>query len=261
MKKALPCLLLLISLSLLLFGCGTDGTITYAYPVAGEYTAGDGEAEDVTELLIDWVYGAVTVKVSDVPSVRYSESGKDLPDDLQMRTMVRDGVLVIAFAKPGVHVTSKKYDKSLTVLVPKSFSASEIDLRVVSADLRMEGLNAENASIKTVSGEVTATDLNCDALDIDTVSGDVDLNGTVSLLTLGSVSGDVRLTGPLPDKVTAETVSGNFTVKTTAETGFSVTFETVSGRFHNGYGDGTTFGDGNKTVAFKSVSGDLNIEK
>lgn len=135
-------------------------------------------------------------------------------------------------------------DTRLEVRVPR---AAALDVDVVSADLRAEGLSGgREVSVDSVSGDVRLA-LETQRLKLSSVSGDVDMAGgavraileTVSgdlvarglggEIDLETVSGDARIEAGEVDRANLSTVSGTLEVDLSPRGGATIKGETMSG--------------------------------
>lgn len=123
---------------------------------------------------------------------------------------------------------------------------SELDGRVVSADLRAEG-RLRAAEVKSVSGDLQLRQIDGDTT-VKTVSGDVRIEAVAGRAGVQTVSGDLaleRVEGP----VEFRSVSGDVRI---AEAGSDASGQSVSGDIRLG---AVTQG----SVTLRSVSGDMLV--
>ena len=132
----------------------------------------------------------------------------------------------------------------VSILVPRDV---ELKLGVVSASALVSGLK-KGAKISTVSGEVVV-DSSAGDLELNAVSGELSVRDHVGDVTVRTVSGDITVTGDIgkfggdtvsgnvaldlagtPDRVRANTVSGNVTARLAAGVPAEYRINTVGGR-------------------------------
>lgn len=113
-------------------------------------------------------------------------------------------------------------DSEVRLKVPKG---ARLEVRGVSADIEVEGSEADSIDLETVSGDVTAEG-RVQTARLKTVSGDTGFRGFASRIVAETVSGDVALSG-VEGEIHASTVSGNAHVEAGLTRRCSV--ETVSG--------------------------------
>jgi len=123
-------------------------------------------------------------------------------------------------------------DANLKIRVPQG---SSLDVSLVSADLRVTGVNGNHhlqtvsgdiqgdvgggdLQVNSVSGDVHLTAHNGHSAQIQSVSGDVNLSGTSGDLTLNTVSGDTIATLGDLARAHLESVSGDINVTANALT-------------------------------------------
>lgn len=143
-------------------------------------------------------------------------------------------------------------------------------LSTVSGDLVVDGLSG-NLELNGVSGELSVRD-HTGKISAHTVSGDVTVTGDIPKFTVDGVSGNVLLdmTGT-PDEVSANSVSGDLTVRIPEAVGARYRINTVSGRMQldnavihgpagKGYSGTTGTLDGSWVdIAANTVSGDVSV--
>jgi DUF4097 and DUF4098 domain-containing protein YvlB len=140
--------------------------------------------------------------------------------------------------------------------------------RTASGDTRLDGAGG-TIELNSVSGDTVIALAASADLAIRSVSGDVSVSGgEITALRIGTTSGDIRVDSPIRAKTGTQidTLSGD--VSLVAEAGMRVDARTVSGdltsdlphRSDGRMGRRTlVVGDGSVEVAFRSVSGDLQV--
>ncbi len=161
-----------------------------------------------------------------------------------------------------------------------------VEIAVVSAEMEVEGCHGEQRyetvsgdvslrriagriGIKTVSGDVEVRAGQALSLEADAVSGDLDVEAIrLERVVISAISGDVALAGELAPGIEhrVDTVSGDLQLSTSTGTTIRVRGPAVSVRGVPGEqilgGRGTrevVIGDGRATLAFRSMSGDLEV--
>jgi len=226
----------------------------YHYTNEDSFTIGSAEvkAGNTNRLVIDWVAGSVTVETYDGDTISISEPEQEKEKN-QLRWRQEGDTLTIRYcASTG---TGEVGAKDLTVKVPAEFAAvlRYVQIDTVSADAYVSGLEIGELQFDSTSGNLEFSGWAWDT-DIDTVSGTAELNfeDTPNELSFDSTSGDLILF--LPDR-----------------NDFEVSFETVSGDFHNNFGtyhqrDDEMYFEGTERgklaeLEIDTVSGDVRIEK
>ncbi|MBQ2698210.1 MAG: DUF4097 family beta strand repeat protein [Clostridia bacterium] len=144
--------------------------------------------------------------------------------------------------------SSANLNKELTVLLPEGMKLSDMDVNMVSADLRAENVQTDLLRINTVSGSVNLTAERADRVEVNSVSGDQRLRFERA-----------------PQRLDADAVSGDVTLLLPENAGFTAELDTVSGRVSGSMpmqknGDRYTHGDGASRIHVHTVSGDLQMD-
>lgn len=220
--------------------------------LSGDVTIGSGSVstDGISRIRIDWVAGDVEIVSGTGSAISIAETASvTLSADEQLRFQVKDGQLCIAYCKSGIRTTSLK-GKTLTVTVPEALAASlkELDVEVVSSDVRVSGISGGELELDMVSGNPTVEKGSFGEVDINSVSG----------------SATLRLDA-MPDKIDFDSVSGNLHVVLPKEgASFSLTHDTVSGGVKCALpvtveGKRYIYGDGACKIDCDTVSGGVEI--
>lgn len=236
------------------------------------YSVGSGSTREmVTSLSADWPAGEISIVPSDTDEVVITEEF-DGNDNLRVRWRVKNGVLEIKFRSPVNFGNTSAPSKKLTIAIPEEMLSAmrNVDLELVSADLSIVGMSANEVDIMVVSGKV---DVQCgiiDSLDVETVDGNVKVSGSVREADFEGVSANLDL--HLDDRaaeVNLDTVSGDLTVYLPETvSGFAVEMDSVSGSVAvEGFENvmkakkECRYGDGRVEIGVDAVSGDVKICK
>ena len=222
---------------------------SYKYDNADKYIAGAGNvpASQVKNLDIDWVSGSVSVIPGSGSEVRFYEEYKGtIQDEFVMRWYLDGSNLRIRYRKAGTFIGDVS-EKHLTVVVPSNLILSNLDVDYVSCDVNVQA-NAVNYDFDGVSGSLTLKADTPRIVDIDTVSGNLNMDFA-----------------RCPDKLEIDSVSGDATVRIPSSSGYSASFDSVSGSFKSSIPmtiDGKRYiaGDGKSNFSFNSVSGSVEIK-
>ena len=285
MKKT-ALLLMLTALCLLLSSCTALG---YVYPDGDEYTAGEGRiTARVEELDISWLDGSVIVNYHDGDAIILrEESDKQLDSDKELHWRLEDETLHVKYAASGFRALPS-LDKQLTVLLPESLRLDEAKITVASAQVEADGLRADEIHIQSASGQVALRQAGqAKEIRVETASGGVAVavedaqqmkittaSGQVVVDALqledvkaATASGTVVLQfAGEPDKIEADSVSGNVTIRLPEKVGFTAEVDSVSGRVGGNMeirrrGDDTyVHGSGTLDVEVDTVSGNVFFE-
>ncbi|MCE3004088.1 MAG: DUF4097 domain-containing protein [Xanthomonadaceae bacterium] len=139
-------------------------------------------------------------------------------------------------------------DTRLEVRVPRAVA---LDVDVVSADLRVDGIvGSREVAVDSVSGDVRLA-VDTQRLKISSVSGDVEMEGAATRAILETVSGDLVARG-LSGEIDLETVSGD--ARITAGAVDRANLSTVAGTLEVELAP-----RGTATIRGKTMSGELRL--
>ena len=239
-----------LSLGLALAGMTACNIETFTYDNAGKYSVGEASMTSaVTEIEVDWISGNVNVVYGDVENVAFAETATEtLSEDTTVHYWLEKTTLHIKYAKSGIALTNKEYpDKDLTVTLPNALSLNKIEIETVEADVTLTEISAVEVELDSVAGNIVCGLQTVSELSVDTISGDIEIVGkAVADFDVETVSGNVQMTcETAPKRGSFDSVSGDFTLKLPAETGFSVELENANGSFESEF---ETTKNGNKYV-------------
>ena len=224
------------------FGRDTGRGVKDGFALGGASLPVDG----IREIEIEWIAGEVEIECYEGSEIVFSEtSAEQLSERQTMRYLVKDGELEIRCCESK---TVQLPEKTLTVQIPASLIADELEADVVSASLTARGVQAREIKLESVSGNICADGLTAEKLQIDTVSGIAEI-----------------LRCDVARKLKIDTVSGNAAMQLAASaTGFTLKFDTVSGSVHCDVPVTTSrksmvYGDGSLEIEMESVSGSFKI--
>lgn len=279
-------MLMLTALCLLLSSCTSLG---YVYPDGDEYTSGGGRITGrVEEIDIGWLDGSVIVAYHDGDAIILrEESEKQLDSDTELHWRLEGETLQVKYAASGFRALPN-LNKQLTVLLPENLRLDEATISVASAQVEADGLNADEIHIQSASGQVALRQSgHAEEIKVETASGGVAVavedarqmkittasgQVVVDALRLDEVkaataSGTVVLQfAGEPDKIQADSVSGNVTIRLPEKVGFTAEVDSVSGQVGGHMeirrrGDDTyVHGSGAVDVDVDTVSGNVFFE-
>jgi DUF4097 and DUF4098 domain-containing protein YvlB len=162
-------------------------------------------------------------------------------------------------------------------LEAEDLKAPEFRLTNVSGDVRLARA-AGDITLSTVSGDLRLEEASGKKVSLSATSGDFTARGSFETIELSTVSGDgtLELTPPKEGswRLDASTISGDLSIRLPDTAGARVTATTLSGDLKCAFAlkdekrerDGArkltgTFGDGTGSIAAKSISGSVAIEK
>ena len=247
MKKGWAVIFIIVVVALAL----TIGNLkTYKYADSDEYVAGGTHISDaVKDIEINWVAGKVNIVTYDGDDIVLSEeSNRTISEKNKMRWQLDGKTLRVQYAQSGLFRVNN-ISKDLTVKLPKSLSLDDVDITVVSASVDAEILDADKLKIVTVSGAVTVDGERINEVKADAVSGSM-------LLRFERA----------PEKIDAESVSGNVKIVLPEDAGFKAEFDSVSGSMNSAFSmdrtgdDEYTCGDERCEIDVDTVSGGLVLD-
>lgn len=229
----------------------------------------DGAAQfsaDLQEIEIDWVSGSIRLLPTNVSSIQVSESGKDTSKYPMI--CKQDGqTLKIEYCTSTTFGDLKnlKFSKDLTILVPMDWNGRAVKVDAASAKLSVQDLTIAEVEIDTASGECRFDGCTVDTLDIDTASGDISFNGSLNRLDCDSASAGVQaVLDNVPYEIDMDTASGGLELYLPEDAGFSVSMDTMSGKFDSTFPAAVkngryVCGDGACKIDMSSMSGGVTI--
>lgn len=282
MKKALK--ILLITVAVLVGGAVILGVLNglfgdkwslwtdYTYDDSG-YTVGDGSipAEEIKEIDLDWVDGSVTVVACQDAYASITESSKnELTESGLVRwQMSDDGRLSIKYRESSFFFgREKNKEKDLILRIPERFlSDLSIRIHVVSSDVFLDSVVAENVSVESDSGNVAMLSASAVRnLSVTTKSGKILVSGLVAeKLDLTSQKGEIKVESPvLAAKSCIETKDGDIHLLLSPSASFTLDFEEEKGKYVSDFDlseqDGLlVLGDGDAELNVKTKSGVLYL--
>ena len=276
--------ILTLGLSSCKFSLGSFEKIQYKD--ADKYTVGDGALErEASRIEIDWICGDIRIVRGEVSAITFSEQSAATLDEKHRLHYYLDGdTLRLKCAKSGTRALNFPL-KTLTVTVPEGVELDIVEIKSVSANIRVEEQKIDNLFVDTVSGNAEIGVSLSGTLDLKTVSGNtaIALDGTASKVELESVSGDLALVGNAknlfsesvsgtlalmldgcPQNLECESVSGNIHLSLPEGSGFRLEYDTTSGDLEceiSTRKDGEEYiaGDGVASFEIETTSGDLKI--
>ncbi len=262
---------------------------TYTYDNENEYIAGSSVviSEQITNIDVDWISGSVKIIANDSDKIKFEESASDpIEEKYQLRYRVKGDTLYIKPCK-SMRTLNKIPYKDLEIYIPYDLASAmhEIDIETASAEISLTEITAKELELSTasggvwlekcsavdinlenVSGYINLTETNADKVDAEFVSSDIEIMGTVGRLRVKSVSGNVYLdSDTAPNSVDISTVSGNIKFEIPENDGFSIEFDSVSGKITSDFAltlnKGTQiYGNGSRDYEFETVSGDVSVK-
>lgn len=262
---------------------------------SSEYLSGNSEvdASDITDIEINWIDGSVNIDVYDGNTIKfYEECKNELSDSDLLHYYSKSNKLKIEYSgtkKIPIFIGGSNLKKSLTVQIPESMLVqfNDLNIEAVSSNVNISNINSKYIDIENISGNILLNNIAVDKIDIDTTSGDIDsdniiikkssnidtisgsaiLNGSISAIEFDSTSGDLKVVSDIcPNEADTDTTSGNISLSIPDNSGFSYSFDGVSGKMKcdfpsSGESDEGKYGDGTSDFSFDTISGDVYISQ
>ncbi len=194
------------------------GSAGFEYANADKYTAGETTVSSrVEDLDIHWTDGKVNFIYHDGEGISISETSKrNLSEDDRLRWWLDGTTLRIRYAKSGLRLTAN-LEKELTVSLPKDLKLKTVSAEATSADMKLDGLAADEIRLQSTSGDIRGT-AEAGKLTAGSTSGDLDLrqDGAMESAEAGSTSGKITLALGDVKTLKASTTSGSIRVEAAA---------------------------------------------
>ena len=210
-------------------------------------------AEEIDSLFVDWISGAVSIRVHAGDEIEITEfARRSLRDNEEMLFNIDGGTLRIYFAERRMFQTNMP-SKQLEILIPYALSENFANFQVntVSGRIEVSDISANAVSLRTTSGRIMISDIEADEIHLHTVSGRIETENTMTAdLQAQTTSGRHELSGDfqrvnarstsgrievrsttVPESLTARTTSGRIEVTVPNEEAVSVQYSMSSGRF------------------------------
>lgn len=147
-------------------------------------------------------------------------------------------------------------------------SINTMDMDSVSGSIKLADVYSENASLYTTSGSISAEDFISSDITAESVSGHVDLSGEFEMnIDAGSTSGGVKIDSAVcPNHAELDTVSGGIKLNIPENDGFTVEYESMSGKFSSEFTGAdkeksgkAVYGNGDSRFEMSTISGNMSV--
>jgi len=149
------------------------------------------------------------------------------------------------------------HNLKVQIQIPESYN-KDLDIKTVSGDLLIENAKLTAIDLKSVSGNTTLHGVQASSLDIKTVSGDIKVkDSSIPKINGKGVSGDLELSSNTPTSIDWRLVSGNVKLKLpeTKDTHFAL--KSTSGNIENKHGSTK---EAKFEINILTVNGNIDIE-
>ncbi len=207
-------ILLLVILSINL-GCQCDSFensyISYdKYDDADKFNVGSIKYNDnIDTLNMNWKTGNVKIIKSADNSISIEESN-ELEEKQKVRTIVKNGELIIHFWDSGFTSKVRSEKKNIKVYVPEGIN---IYISSTSAEVYNNIRKAKNVDINTTSGSIELDNLECDNLSLSSTSGEIETAKIeASFIKFSSTSGEIEAKSLKADNIICSSTSGEIEI-------------------------------------------------
>lgn len=225
--------------------------------------------DSIRELKIQWAVGNIILRAQkDISDIQIMESGnsKYITDYRQSGNS-----LSISFSKEPIKISGitihEDHKKDLTILVPRAWVCSELEIEAASVDLTFEDMIIREMDFDGAGGSCNFTNCSVDSLDMDTASGDIYFTGKLNTLDLDAASASFYgMLENTPNRIDVDSMSGDLELTLPEDTGFTVTMDGMNSQFTSDFqttvSNGKyTYGDGRCRISMDAMSGDITIRK
>lgn len=227
-----------------------SATKGYVYENSDKYQVGTSASfASVTSISVMWMSGKVELLYKDTDKVDVEEkANQDYPSDSLKLHYYQDGeTLNLQYSESGCTMENlTNFKKTLTVSLPRSLALSSLLVDSMSASVD-SSVSIASLSYNGMSGDLTSTG-DVQKVDSKTMSGSSSVwnKGNLASFSSDSMSGDTILYQP-------------------SDAGFSLDFDTMSGKLVNGF-DSTSknkfsYLDSKTVFTCDSMSGDCAVKK
>lgn len=241
MKRILAVLLTgILSLCLLLSGCGTDEG--GAPSSVKEQTIEDA----ITAIEINWISGNIKFLQSEDDHIHIKQlASKEIPDKKLFTYSVKDGVLTIT-------------DRNKTNLGFSTSTDLEISCPVQDFD---------SISVTCTNGAVDGNELQAKTLSVESTVGDIDVSGKFEAVNLNNQNGNVKVScSQMPKSLSSNVTVGDITLNLPENEGFSLMLDSATGNIDCDFalqknGEKYIYKDGSVPITVDITNGDLTIHQ
>lgn len=261
-------LVIVILLGLLAAGMGARMYVFSLDLDTGKYEQGSTSipAQQLRNIEIEWASGNITIETADTDTITFQETGGTNAEPMVYRQ--NGDKLTIKYQQPKVIVGfTSSARKDLVITVPQDWVCSELSVDAASADLTVSSLTIGKVELNCASGSCDLTDCTVDELNLDCASGEIYFSGSLNSLDCDAASANVTaLLRNVPNSIDFDGASGDLDMTLPANSGFSVTMDSLSGNFSSDFetyrkGGRYVCGTGACEIEVDGVSGDVIIRK
>lgn len=221
-------------------------------------------ADSVSNMEIAWASGNITIEPGDTEEIQITEYCEK--NSKPMEVITRGDTLVINYhADKKISGINFIDSKSLTIHVPRDWSAKRLVINGASAKINLNGLTILNVDVNTASGACTIQDCEIDSLDVDSASGEVTFSGCLKEFDMDCASAKAELTlFNTPDSISMDSASGDLELTLPEDCGFTAELDSLSGKIKSDFDlstnkNGFYYGDSHCRIEMSGMSGGMHI--
>jgi len=118
----------------------------------------------------------------------------------------------------GVNIRNTAMD----IYIPE-IALEQMDIKVVSGNITIKGLDASQLNVKSTSGDISAEDLLAENLHIESTSGNISVTEYTGAVEISSTSGDIKLiTSKENGDISMNVISGNIYIEQDSVSGMDI---------------------------------------
>ena len=121
----------------------------------------------------------------------------------------------------------------LDIYIPKNYE-HELLLNGVSGNVKIKDMKLKSFDFMTVSGDLSGDNMSAE-MKLNSVSGDLNLEKSKGKISANTVSGKINIEYANFENLTADSVSGDITLKLPKESCFDLNLDTVSGELNTDF--------------------------
>ena len=201
-------------------------------------------------VIVETTESGLTIRERDALALEFGPGKQSVTLDIELPAEAEVGIDIASGEIDATGLRGEQRYRTVSGDARLHDVAGRIELNVVSGDADMELVGPTDLAVKSVSGDISVGGGELRSLRVGTTSGDVRIDSPISGRSgnqIDTLSGDVSLVAEAGMRIEARTVSGDLT-------------SDLPHRSEGRMGRRTLIvGDGSIELAFRSVSGDLQV--
>lgn len=201
-------------------------------------------------VIVETTESGLTIRERDALALEFGPGKQSVTLDIELPAEAEVGIDIASGEIDATGLRGEQRYRTVSGDARLHDVAGRIELNVVSGDADIELVGPTDLAVKSVSGDISVGGGELRSLRVGTTSGDVRIDSPISGRSgnqIDTLSGDVSLVAEAGMRIEARTVSGDLT-------------SDLPHRSEGRMGRRTLIvGDGSIELAFRSVSGDLQV--